>query len=147
MVDVDALATLLNTDSRFDAAVRSGNNGAILRALQAEDESGTYVYDDLPQWQLTAALAGETLTAQQETDVTRYLQAEGRLRLTDTNNRAWFGTLPQAAQDRIIAYVRRRPTVAESEGVTVPNHPVQLKHVRQAVRRVSKSFIRSTDQA
>lgn len=149
-VDMAELVSFLESDPRFDAAVRSGDNGSIVSGLNALT-IGTKVYRNIHLSHLASAIAGVSLTGRQQSDYDNFVAASGAtdgiVRLTDPDTRAWLSTMPGTVVDRVRARVERDPTVAEEHGIVGHGESVTLRNVRDAVRQISKSHIVSTGQA
>ena len=144
--DFAALKTALETDSRYDAAVVSGNNGEVTRLLN-EIEPAQTVITDVPRRAALKAFkdAVRTLT-QLEMDRLKLVMGESEsIATSDPDIRAEivdiFGN-PSAAVTRLTAAATRDATYGDAFG-----YPrVSLNTVREAVRLIAKSFIVSSGQ-
>ena len=148
MADRAVLKTLLQNDTtRYDAAVRSGNNGVCVVLLNEEDPASAFVFSDVGVPDLLEA-AGQVKLAGLTTDQRarlNVLKDQGQIALSKPAIRAEFLNVFDITEDQLalgIPSVRRRSSFAEDAGVGVPN----LEDVRAVVRLIAKSFIVSTGQ-
>lgn len=146
MALTEALGTLLDTDARYDAAVRAGSNGLLVGLLNEIETGSTKIWDDIPVDDFLDAIAGESLTVQQEARIQTYTQARSVVPTSRANVRTWIQAqgLSPATLNALKALAEREQTYSEGAGIA---RGVSLAHVRRAVRRVAKSFIVSTGQA
>lgn len=143
MIASDTLRDLLRDNPDWDADVRAGRNGEIVRRLNARRIGSAAVWDDLDADTLIGAVAGETLTSEQERRI-QTLAIRGHVRATDPGVRSFLTSLPQAARDKLRSAAEREATEAEAAGVVPPGGRVMLDDVRQAVRRIGKAFINAS---
>jgi len=138
-IDLDALQAVLETDSRYDAPVTSGNHAEVLRLLN-EEEPGQTKFLDVPIEDVLEAIGDgiQSLTA----------EALGRLRLftnlptVDFNRPAirteirtiFAGNAPVLTRLQTLAVVPR--TFGEGFG-----GQVGLPEIRTVLRLVSKSHL------
>lgn len=145
--DFNSLKTALETDLRYDAAVRSGNNGETTRLLNELAVPAQTVITDVPRRAALKAFrdAVRTLT-QLQMDRLKLVMGEGEeIATSDSDIRAEivdiFG-VGSPAVTRLSAAATRDATYGDAFGY--PN--VGLNTVREAVRLIAKSFIVSTGQ-
>ena len=146
MEDFDSLVTEVETNSRYDAAVVSGNNGEVRRLLD-ELEPSKFVIQDISREEalvafgnemdgLTAAKVGLLRLVVGESGTVNTSRSEVRDRLVNIFGE---GTPPVV---RITAVAKRDATYGDAFG-----YPrVGLDTVRRAMRLIGKSFIVSSGQ-
>lgn len=147
-MNLSALVTLLDTDARYDAAVRGGDNGAVLRLLVAVDAAAPRRWRPVSVDDFLNAIAGETLTPTQEDRIRTYTQQRATVPVHLAAVRTWIQAQGWAAST--IAALR---ALAEVPGrycdplLTPEEDTVSLADVRAAVRQIAKSLVAARESA
>lgn len=137
-----ALKTLLETDSRYDAAVRSGANALLVELLNAP-AGGATTWSDIAVDDFLAAVAGQTLTVVQEERIRTYTQARTHVPTSKAAVRTWIQAQGWSAATltALRDLAQRQQTFAEVAGIVVDGERVGLADVREAVVQIAKSAI------
>ena len=143
MADQAALISLLKT-SRFNTAIRAGNNSELLR-LGLETKSGSAkVWDDISVVDFVDAFGTAPIPANVEARLQLIAGEGGTVPTSKPGIRAWFESNASATvKTKLQALAEREQTWFEDAGAG----KVTLNDVREAVRQIAKSFIVTTGQA
>ena len=147
MEDFDALKTALENDARYDTSVRAGANGTTVTLLNEVDGSAPFVFHDVPVADVLEAAGSAKLKAlaTEQRARLRIISTNGTVALSKPAIRAElldvFGITENQLATKIPA-VRSRPTFGGAFGYATVGLPV----VREAVRLIAKSHIRTTEQ-
>ena len=147
-MNINSLKALLDTDARYDAAVRAGANGEVLRLLTAADAGAPKRWRPITVDDFLNAIAGETLTPTQEDRIRTYTQQRSHVPVHLPAVRTWIQAQGWAAST--IATLR---ALAEVPGrycdvlLAPDDETVSLGDVRAAVRAVSKSLLAVSEAA
>ena len=144
MADQAALKTALESDSRYDANVRSGNNGELLR-LGLETKAGSAkVWDDISVVDFVDAYGTAPIPANVEARLQLIAGEDGTVPTSKPGIRAWFESgVSATVKTALQALAEREQTWFEDAGAG----RVTLNDIREAVRQIAKSFIVTTGQA
>ena len=146
MTDIAALATLLNTDARYDADVRAGNNGRCGELVNETNVGGATRWNDVPVEDFLAAIADDVLTTAQSERIALYIEGRTSIPASHPGVIAWIqANLSTRAKTELRAIAEREET--HGEAGDVDTEVVSLSDVRRAVRRVAKSHIVASGQA
>jgi len=144
---VEALVTLLETDTRYELAVMNGNNGLCARMLNEPDPAAQRRWRPIPVDDFLDAIAGESLTTEQSERITLYVRDRSSVPVHKANVRAWVQNQNFAAST--ITALRN---LSEVEGrhcdplLGDDDERVTLNDVRKAVRSIAWSFIVASGQ-
>ncbi len=138
-IDKAALKTVLATDVRYDAAVRSGNNGECLRLLGEVKVGSVKVWDDIPVADFVAALGDFVLSDAAETRLRTLAENGGVVPTSRAGVRTWLQTniTDPVIKTALKDLAEREQTWSEVAGAGVPS----LSDVRTAVSTIAKSHV------
>ena len=143
MTNQEALVALLEDDTRFDVAIRAGNNSELLR-LGLETKTGSAsVWDDISVVDFVDAYGTAPIPANVEARLQLIAGEGGTVPTSKPGIRAWFqASVSSTVETALKALAEREQTWFEDAGAG----RVSLNDVREAVRQIAKSFIVSTGQ-
>ncbi len=142
MADLTALVTLLET-SRFDTAIRAGNNSELLRLGDEPKPGSAKVWDDISVVDFVDAFGTAPIPANVEARLQLVAGDGGVVPTSKPGIRAWFQvSVPTLVETALKDLAEREQTWFEDAGAG----RVTLNDVREAVRQIAKSFIVSTGQ-
>jgi hypothetical protein len=141
-VDNAALAAHIDTEARYDEAVRTGNNGAIAKLINDTRTDAGMVWDDMPVDDFLAAIASESLTAVKLAWVQTYTSGRGNILTSSANVQTWIAdNLSAGVATAIKDQCERKMTWAQAAGACGAGEKISVSDVRKAVKSVTKSFI------
>lgn len=138
MLDLQALTTALETDTRYQASVTSGSNSELLALLSADHPIET-TFRTLARQQILGAIGDELQNITEDNlNRLRILMPPGEpVDLADANTRAELQRiLPTAARTRLAGMVQR----AKTYGEVASGDRVTLRDVRDAVKLIPTSY-------
>ncbi len=143
--DLVALKTALETDPKYDTLVRQGSNGLLWELLNREDTALPKRWRPIPMSDFLDIMAAESLTQQQEQRINSYVTLGRDMPLNKQAIRTWLqATVTQTTKDALIAAGQITGKLGDAFS---DEDSVSLRDVREVVRQIPKSLIRSTGQA
>lgn len=141
MADIAALKTELETNMVYDANVTGGHNGKLAVQLNTDNSALTRRWRPIPVDDFLNAIAGETLTTQQEERIRTYVVNNDTVPTHKPAVRQWmqanFSTTAVTTL-RALAEVTGKPADAFlSDG----EDRLALNDVRAAVAQIAKAYI------
>jgi hypothetical protein len=138
--DLGALKTALETDAIYDAAVVGGSNNEILRLLHAPSGSLPKRWHPIAVDDFLDAIAGETLTAEQEERIRTYTQNRDMVPVHKANVRTWCIANFSASALTALQVLSQQDGRPIDAFFTDDDTTISKQEIRQVVVQISKAF-------
>ena len=139
--DYAALKTALETDTKYDAALTGGNNGALRRLLMEPDEALTKRWRPISVDDFLDAIAGDSLTPEQEERVRTYTQGRSSISVHKPNVRAWcMANFSATALQNLRALSEQDGRLIDAFFTDDDSH-ISKREIQQVVALIGKAYI------
>lgn len=145
MADIDKLVKHLESEERYDHHIRIGNNGAIVKLINDVQTGSGRSWVNVSKDFMYDLIFDVEFSPSQEARFQTYT-AEGIVKTSSVSIRSWFEkNLPKEHFKKLKEQGTIPNTWGVTAGVVSPGQKVSLNHIRQAVIKIEKSYI-STSQ-
>ena len=147
MADIDKLVKHLDSEERYDHYIRIGNNGAIVKLINDVQTGSGRSWANVSKDFIYDLIFDVELSPSQEARVQTYT-SEGSVKLSSISIRTWFeNNLPEEHFKKLKERGTILNTWAVTAGIVPAGYRVSLNNIRQAVRKIDKSYILTSQQA
>ena len=147
MADIDKLVKHLESEERYDHHIRIGNNGAIVRLINDIQTGSGEGWVDVSKDFMYDLIFDVEFSPSQEARFQTYT-AEGIVKTSSVSIRSWFEkNLPKEHFKKLKEHGTILNTWAVTAGIVPAGRRVSLNNIRQAVRKIDKSYILTSQQA